>query len=108
MSDAAPRREVDLYIEPLEGGKFLVSGHARLDDLSEHLGFELEANGIDTIGGLVFNRLGYLPPTGTQLELSRLAITVRRAGRKRIEELLLEKTTCTEDADETRGNVATG
>jgi putative hemolysin len=108
LSDAAPRREVDLYIEPLEGGKFLVSGHARLDDLSEHLGFELEANGIDTIGGLVFNRLGYLPPTGTQLELSRLAITVRRAGRKRIEELLLEKTTCTEDADETRGNVATG
>ena len=33
-------------------GRFLVSGNARLDDLSEHLGFELEADGIDTIGGL--------------------------------------------------------
>src|SRR2546430_12869539 len=43
LSDAAPPRgEVDLYIEPLENGKFLVSGHARLDDLREHLGFELE------------------------------------------------------------------
>jgi CBS domain containing-hemolysin-like protein len=93
LSDAVPRGDVDLYIEPLENGKFLVSGNARLDDLSEHLGFELEAEGIDTIGGFIFNRLGYLPPTGTQLEIPRLAITIRRAGRKRIEELLLEKTT---------------
>jgi len=104
LSDAVPLGEASLYIEPLEKGKFLVSGNARLDDLSEHLGFELEAEGIDTIGGLVFNRLGYLPPTGTQLEIPRLAITVRRAGRKRIEELLLEKTTCLADADETSDN----
>lgn len=96
LSDAAPRGDVDLYIEPLESGRFLVSGHARLDDLSEHLGFELDADGIDTIGGLVFNRLGYLPPSGTQLELPRLSVTVRRTGRKRIEELLLEKTTVRE------------
>ena len=51
MSDAAPLGDADLYIEPLENGKFLVSGNARLDDLSEHLGFEIEAEGIDTIGG---------------------------------------------------------
>jgi putative hemolysin len=108
LSDAVPLGEANLYIEPLERGRFLVSGNARLDDLSEHLGFELEAEGIDTIGGLVFNRLGYLPPTGTQLEIPRLAITVRRAGRKRIEELLLEKTTCLADANETSGNGVVG
>jgi len=108
LSDAVPLGEASLYIEPLEKGKFLVSGNARLDDLSEHLGFELQAEGIDTIGGFVFNRLGYLPPTGTQLEIPRLAITVRRAGRKRIEELLLEKTTCLADADETSGNGVIG
>ena len=48
----------------------------------------------DTIGGLIFNRLGYLPPSGTQFELPRLAVTIRRTGRKRIEEILLEKTAC--------------
>ena len=94
---APPHGEVDLYIEPLEDGKFLVSGHARLDDLHDHLGFEFEADGIDTIGGLVFNRLGYLPQAGAKIELPRLAVTVRRTSRKRIEELLLEKTTCLED-----------
>jgi putative hemolysin len=98
LSDAAPARgEADLYIEPLENGKFLVSGLARLDDLREHLGFEVDADGIDTIGGLVFNRLGYLPQAGARLELPRLNVTVRRSSRKRIQELLLEKTTCVED-----------
>ncbi|CAN5545535.1 hemolysin family protein [soil metagenome] len=92
ISDAAPLGQADLYIEPLDDGRLLVSGNARLDDLTEHLGFELEADGIDTIGGLVFNRLGYLPPSGLQFEMPRLAVTVRRAGRKRIEEILLEKT----------------
>ena len=103
ISDAAPLGDAELYIEPLDGGRFLVSGNARLDDLSEHLGFELEAEGIDTIGGFVFNRLGYLPPSGAQLEVPCLAITVRRAGRKRIEEILLEKTTCSACPDGANG-----
>src|SRR5437867_3941272 len=93
LSDALPRGDVDLYIEPLENGKFLVSGNARLDDLSEYLGFRIDSEGIDTIGGFVFTRLGYLPPSGSKLEIPRLAMTVRRTGRKRIEEVLLEKTT---------------
>src|SRR3989475_10751057 len=78
LSDALPRDDVALYIEPLGNGKFLVSGNARLDDLSEHVGFRIDAEGIDTIGGFVFSRLGYLPPPGTKIEISHLAITLRR------------------------------
>jgi len=106
IGDALPLGEPDLYIEPLDDGRFLVSGNARLDDLSEHLGFELEAEGLDTIGGLVFNRLGYLPPTGTRFEMPRLAVTIRRAGRKRIEEILLEKTACLNPDEEDNGATA--
>jgi CBS domain containing-hemolysin-like protein len=93
LHDVVPRDDVALYIEPLGNGRFLVSGNARLDDLSEYLGFQIDAEGIDTIGGFVFTRLGYLPSAGTKLELPRLAITVRRSGRQRVEEILLEKTT---------------
>ena len=92
ISDAAPLGAAELYIEPLEDGRFIVSGNARLDDLTEHLGFELMADGIDTIGGYVFNRLGYLPTAGATLEIPRLSITVRRVSHQRIEEMLLEKT----------------
>jgi putative hemolysin len=93
LSDVVPRDDVALYIEPLGNGRFLVSGDARLDDLSEYLGFQIDAEGIDTIGGFVFTRLGYLPASGARLEIPGLAITVRRAARKRIEEILLEKKT---------------
>ncbi len=92
ISDAAPLGHADLYIEPLEEGRFLVSGNARLDDLTEHLGFELEAEGIDTVGGYVFNRLGYLPNVGAKLEMPRVVFTVRRVSHSRIEEVLLERT----------------
>ncbi len=92
LSDAAPLGNAELYIEPLEEGRFLVSGNARLDDLTEHLGLELVADGIDTIGGYIFNRLGYLPNVGARLEIPRLALTIQRVSRKRIEEVLLEKT----------------
>ena len=70
----------------------LFDGRARLDDLSEQLGFDFDASGIDTIGGYVFTQLGRVPEVGTQLETPRLKITVRRVNRRRIEELLLEKT----------------
>src|SRR5207249_8400765 len=93
LSDAVPRGDAEPYIEPLKDGKLLVSGNARLDDLSERLGFQIEAEGIDTIGGFVFTRLGYLPASGAKLEIPGLAITVRRAAGKRVEEILLEKTT---------------
>jgi CBS domain containing-hemolysin-like protein len=93
LTDVVPRHDVALYIEPLGNGRFLVSGNARLDDLSEYLGFQIDAEGIDTIGGFVFTRLGYLPSSGTRLEIPGLVITVRRAGHKRIEEILLEKIT---------------
>jgi putative hemolysin len=101
LSDAAPLGDADLYIEPLEDGRFLASGNARLDDLTEHLGFELQADGIDTIGGYVFNRLGYLPNVGARLEIPRLAMTVRQVSRKRIEQVLLEKTAA--GAEESEG-----
>jgi putative hemolysin len=107
ISDAAPLGDAELYIEPLDDGRFLVSGNARLDDLTEHLDFELLADGIDTIGGYVFNRLGYLPNVGAKLEIPRLTLTVRRVSRKRIEEVLLEKTAAAEETAEGEANSAT-
>lgn len=90
ISDAVPDSERELYVEVREDGTLLASGSARLEDLAEHLPVQLEEEGIDTIGGLIFNRLGTLPKLGTQLELDCLKVTVQRVSRKRIEEVLIE------------------
>ena len=92
VGDALPSGEEDLYIEQLDEDRLLVGGHARLDDLSEYPGFALAAEGLDTISGLVFNRLGYLPPAGSILRLPpNLKVTIRRVTRKLITEVLIEK-----------------
>ena len=91
VGDALPSEEDELYIEQLDDDRLLAGGHARLDDISEYPGFELHAEGLDTISGLVFNRLGYLPKPGDVVRLRDLTLTIRRVTRKRITEVLLEK-----------------
>ena len=92
ISDAAPLGDRDLYIEISGKNRLIASGMARLDDLSEYIGPEIEeeAEGVDTIGGLIFNRLGQFPTPGTKLQIGGLAVTVRKTGRKRIQEVMIE------------------
>ena len=103
ISDAVPRGDRELYIETLGPGRLLVNGAARIDDLNELLSTHLEAEGIDTIGGYVFNRLGALPKPGVQVEIDGLKLLVRRTSRKRIEELLIEHHETVEFGDDEDG-----
>ena len=90
ISDAVPSSLQELYIENFGAGRLVVAGSARLDDLSERLNVDFEQEGIETIGGLIFNQLGYLPKPGESCELNGLRFIVRRATRKRIHEILIE------------------
>jgi len=90
ISDAIPSADDDLYIENAGEGRLIVAGSVRLDDLSERVGVDLETEGIDTIGGLIFNQLGSLPRPGEVVEVKGLKFTIRRVTRKRIHEMLVE------------------
>jgi CBS domain containing-hemolysin-like protein len=100
ISDAVPDAEHILYLDVREDGTLLANGNARLEDIAEQTGITIEEEGIDTIGGLVFNRLGTLPKTGAVLEIEGLRITVQRTSRKRIEELLIEPPERSADEEE--------
>lgn len=89
ISDAVPQAEHGLYIEAIADCQLIVNGSARLEDINELLGTELKEEGIDTIGGMIFNRLGALPRPGTEMELDGLKMTIRRTSRKRVEEVLI-------------------
>ena len=89
ISDAVPRAEQELYIETIACGQLIVNGSARLEDINELLDTKLEEEGIDTISGLIFNRLGSVPRPGTQMKLDDITLTVRRTSRKRVEEVLV-------------------
>ena len=90
LSDAIPAAGEDLYIESAGDGRLIVAGSARLDDLSERVGVDLRTEGIDTIGGLIFNRMGVLPHQGEVVPIGKLRFTIERVTRKRIQEVVVE------------------
>ena len=52
-------------------------------------GKHFDEDGIDTIAGLIFNHLGYVPKPGAYFQIYDLSFTVRRTSRKRVEEVLI-------------------
>jgi putative hemolysin len=90
ISDAVPQKDAKLYLEVIGEGRLLASGNARLEDISEEIGVPIDGEGVDTIGGLIFNQLGQLPKAGQHLKVAGLDVTVRRVSRKRVEEVRVE------------------
>ncbi len=90
LGEEGPDSRSELYIEDLGNDRFLAAGSARLDDLSERLGW-VDDEEVDTIGGLVVEHLGFLPRPGAVLVVDGWRIVVRRATRKRIKEVLIER-----------------
>ncbi len=94
LGEEGPDSQSELYIESLGEGRIVAAGSTRLDDLREHLGWEEPENeGADSIGGFIVEHLGFLPRPGTALTVDGWQITVRRATRKRIKEVLVEPAT---------------
>lgn len=89
LGKAAPSHSPERAIQPLGAGRYAVSGLARIDDVNRELEVNLPAEGMDTVGGLVFTRLGYLPRPGERLEIAGISIKVKRTARNRVEELEL-------------------
>jgi putative hemolysin len=89
LYEAAPWHGETSEIRDLGGGRFLLDGGTRLDHLKEELHVDLQADGIDTIGGLVFNQLGHVPKPGERISIDTADIKVRRIVRARIQEVEL-------------------
>jgi len=89
LYEAAPWHGETSEIRDLGGGRYLLDGGTRLDHLKEELDVDLLADGIDTIGGLVFNQLGHVPKPGERISTDTADIKVRRIVRARIQEVEL-------------------
>ncbi|HWD05955.1 MAG TPA: hemolysin family protein [Amycolatopsis sp.] len=83
-SDTDERPEV----EELEGGAVRVSSRLGVDDLGELFGVDLEDHDVETVGGLLAQRLGRVPLPGAEAEVAGLRLYAEggkdRRGRMRI------------------------
>ncbi|RIX28179.1 hemolysin family protein [Amnibacterium setariae] len=65
-------------------GRWLVSARMQLDELSDLLGFEVEDEDVDSVGGLLTKRLDRLPMLGDRVEVDGVRLTAERIeGRRR-------------------------
>ena len=93
IGDAAPSSLSEEPIHKVTEGQYLTSGAARLDQLGELFDADLERDGLDTIGGLVFNLAGEVPKRGDEFRVAEgIVATVRQSTRHRVEELMVVKT----------------
>lgn len=91
LADAAPAPDQEDEIEMIAPGCLRADGDARLDEIAEALEVDLPYEGLDTIGGLVFNHAGQVPPPGTVLQIGPLRVKVRRSQRQRITAVEVER-----------------
>ncbi len=91
IGDAAPLPEQEPAIQDLGNGQLLISGSTRLDNIREKLALDLQADGPETIGGLVFHQIGELPAPGRQVDFNNARVVVRQCRGNRITEVIVWK-----------------
>jgi CBS domain containing-hemolysin-like protein len=71
-------------IIPLENGSYLIDGKVLLEEFCHLFDIEVVEDGIDTLGGFLFNREGRIPPQGTKLAIEDLSVEIIKADERRI------------------------
>ncbi len=72
-------------------GRFRVKAQTEIDDFNAHFGTGIEADGVDTIGGIVLRAFGRLPKRGEVVSVDGLRFRVARADSRRVLTLNVER-----------------
>ena len=74
-------------VQRINHAETLVDARLSLEAFNRALGTTLEPEGFDTVGGLVYRKLGKMPSVGDRVEADGLWITVQSTVGRRIRKL---------------------
>lgn len=74
-------------IEVIKEDEFVVDGSARLDDISELIGVNMESEEFDSVGGLVIGELGRFPEQNEEVQLNSIRFVVEEVDKNRIKKV---------------------
>jgi CBS domain containing-hemolysin-like protein len=78
-------------LEQIEEGVYRLDGRAHIELLDELFGVEVEDPEYETVAGLIFSELGYVPQVGETVESHGLRFTVEAVADRRIQTVRVEK-----------------
>ena len=72
-------------------GEYIFQGRVELDDFNEVLGSHLTKDEADTLGGLIFSRMGRVPASGEWVQVEDLLLTVEQVSGRRIRKVRVKR-----------------
>lgn len=83
--------EAETEVEELEGGRFLVPGTLRLDEVQDRIGMDLPEGEYETIAGFLMDQLGRVPKRRDEVVHDGWSIRVVSMYRRRVERVLIQR-----------------
>ena len=83
--------------ERLEDGGWRLDGRVPVESLDELFDVELEEEAYETIGGLIFGTLGYVPQPGESLEVGGLRFQIESIDQRRISSVAVHRVVSSDD-----------
>ena len=80
----------DPEIEKINSGMFIIDGKASLEQVNELLAVDIEGDGFDTLGGLVYQRLGKIPSIGDNVSIGKINVEVKETVGRRVKKLIVK------------------
>jgi len=80
-------KEEDDEIIVVKEDEFIVDGSARLDDISELIGVNMESEEFDSIGGLVIGQLGRIPKEKEEVKYNNIRFIVEKVDKNRVKKV---------------------
>jgi putative hemolysin len=74
-------------LKQIDENTYDVSAMIDMEQLNEELGLELPINGVETLGGFVYEQVGQVPPVGEIVEADSITIEVVEVEGRRIRTL---------------------
>ena len=77
-------------IEKVSPDTFIIDGKISLDQVNELFAIDIEGDGFDTLGGLVYQRLGKIPSVGDNISIGKLNVEVKETVGRRVKKLIVK------------------
>ena len=77
----------DNEIEVIKEDEYVVDGSAKLDDISELIGVNMESEEFDSVGGLIIGELGRFPDNKEEVNLNNIRFVVEEVDKNRIKKV---------------------
>ena len=79
--------DYDKEIEVVKEDEYIVDGSARLDDISDLVGVNMESQEFDSIGGLIIGELGRFPENKEEVNIGNIRFVVEEVDKNRIKKV---------------------